>query len=198
MAEIRILPLTSTDLVLLPRGREPSVTYQALRAALVQLLLADCLSISLPVPPSYLYSSCLTPHAFTGLPRFVCSRIHQMRTGASHLAAYISGSNRDSSTLCPFCEEEDESLEHAILLCPAKAQPRLTPLSGVDENCRDAPLWRSVPLPEDWLNISTLLAHVSLLPCCVSVPVLLPQGWDWSQTALTNLKPPSLATAFLV
>jgi len=69
-----------------------------------------------------------------------------MRTGASHLAAHISWRNWDSSTLCPFCEEDDESFQHAILLCPAKAQPRLTHLSAADDIGPDAPLWLSVPL----------------------------------------------------
>jgi len=33
-----------------------------------------------------------------------------------------------------------------ILLCPAKAQPRLTHHSGVDDIGPDGPLWLSVPL----------------------------------------------------
>jgi len=69
-----------------------------------------------------------------------------MRSGASYLAAHISCSNRDSSTLCPFCEEDDESFQHPILHCPAKAHPRLTHLSGVDDIGPDGPLWLSVPL----------------------------------------------------
>ena len=63
----------------------------------------------------------LTPHPFTGLPQFICGCIHQMRKGASHLAAHISWRNRDSRTLCPFCEEDDESFQQPIILCPAKA-----------------------------------------------------------------------------
>ena len=69
-----------------------------------------------------------------------------MRSGASYLAAHVSWRNRDSSTLCPFCEEDDESFKHAILLCPAKAHPRLTHLSGVDEIGPDSSLRLSVPL----------------------------------------------------
>jgi len=144
--QIPILPLSSTDLVALPLSRIPSVTYQALRAPLLQSLLADWSNLSPPVPPSYPYSACLAPHAFTGLPRFICGRIHQMRSGASYLAAHVSWWNRDSSTLCPFCEKDDESFHHAILLCPAKAQPHLIPLSGVDGIGPDGPLWLSVPL----------------------------------------------------
>jgi len=146
IAEIPILPLASTNLIPLPLGRNPSVTYQALRAPLELLLLADWLSISPPVPSSDLYRACLTPHAFTGLPSFICRRIQQMRTGASHLAPDVSWRNRDSSTLCPFCKEDDKSFQHTILLCPAKAQSRLTHLSGVDDIGPDAPLWLSVPL----------------------------------------------------
>jgi len=105
--EISILPLASTDLVAQPLSRVPSVTYQALRTPLIQSLLADWLDVSPPVPSYYPYAACLTPHAFTGLSRFICGRIHQMRSGASYLAAYTSWRNRDSSTLCPFCEEDD-------------------------------------------------------------------------------------------
>jgi len=144
--EIPVFPLASTDLVALLLSRIPSVTYQALRAPLLQSLLADWLDLSPPVPLSYPYSACLTPHALTGLPRFICGRIHQMRTGASYIAAHVSLWSRDSSTLCPFCEEDDESFHHAILLCPAQAQPRLTHLSGVDDIGPDGPLWLSVPL----------------------------------------------------
>jgi len=144
--EIAILPLASTDLVELPLSRIPSVTYQALGVRLLHSLLADWSDLSPPVPLSYPYSASLTPHAFTGLPRFICGRIHQMRLGASYLAAHVSWRNRDSSTLCPFCEEDDESFQHPILHCPAKAHPRLTHLSGVDDIGPDGPLWLSVPL----------------------------------------------------
>jgi len=144
--EIPILPLASTDLVALPLSRIPSVTYQGLRVPLIQSLLADWSDLSPPVPLSYPYSACLTPHPFTGLPRFICGRIHQMRSGASYLAEHVSWRNRDPSTLCPFCEEDDESVQHPILHCPAKAHPRLTHLSGLDDICPDGPLWLSVPL----------------------------------------------------
>jgi len=155
--EISILQLASTDLVALPLLRVPSVTYQALRSSLIQSLLADWLDISPPVPSFYAYGGCLTPHAFTGLPQFICGRIYQMRSGASYLAAHISLRKTDSSTLCPFCEEDDESFQHAILHCPAKAHHRLTHLSGVDGIGHDSPLWLSVPLLRglaEYLNAS--------------------------------------------
>jgi len=147
-AQIPILPLASTYLLSLLLSREPSTAYQALRAPLIQLLLTDWLNTSPLMPLSYPYSACLMPHAFTALPGFICGCIHQMRTGASHLAAHVSWRTRNSNTLCLFCEENDESFQHAILLplCPAKAQPRLTYLSGVDDIGPDAPLWHSVPL----------------------------------------------------
>ena len=144
--EISILPLAATDLVALPLSRMPSVTYQAHRAPLLQSLLADWSDLSPPVPHSYPYSASLTPHAFTGLPRFICGRIHQMRSGASYLAAHVSWRNRDSSTLCPFCEEDNESFQYAILHCPAKAHPRLTHLSGVEDIGSNGPLWLTVSL----------------------------------------------------
>jgi len=144
--EISILPLASTDLVAQPLSRVPSVTYQALRTPLIQSLLADWLDISPPVPSSDPYHACLNPHAFTGLPQFICGRIHQMRSGASNLATHISWRNRDASTLSPFCQEDEESFHHAILHCPAKAHPRLAHLSGVDDIGPDGPLQLSVPL----------------------------------------------------
>jgi len=147
IVEVPLLPLTSTDLVSLPLQRESAVTYQALRSPLEQLLLSDWLFTSPPVPLSYPYGACLSPHAFTGLPRFICGCFHQMRTGASHLSAHISWRNRDSSTVCPFCEEDDEFFQHAILLCPAKVQPRLTHVSGVDDIGPNATLLLSVALP---------------------------------------------------
>ena len=69
-----------------------------------------------------------------------------MRSGASYLAAHVSGRSRDSSTLCPFCEKGDESCQYPILDSTAKAHPRLTLLSGVDDIGPDGPLWLSVPL----------------------------------------------------
>jgi len=69
-----------------------------------------------------------------------------MRTGASHLAAYISWRKRDASTLCPFCEKGNEFFKSAILRCPARVQPRLTHLSSVDDISPNAPLWLTVPL----------------------------------------------------
>jgi len=119
-----------------------------------------------------------------------------MRTGASHLAAHVSLRNRNSSTLSPFCEEDDESFQYAILFCPAKAQPRLTHLSGVDDIGPDPPLWHSVPLLRGWLNISTLPAQAFLQPCCEFKPLLLLLSRGRTQIALDTLKLPSSALAF--
>jgi len=69
-----------------------------------------------------------------------------MRSGASYLAAHLSWWNRDSSTLCPFCEEDNECFHHAIFLCPAKVQPPLTHLACVDDIGPDSPPWLSVSL----------------------------------------------------
>ena len=90
IAEVPIHPLALTDLISLPLLRKPFVSYQALRAPLEQLLLADWLDMSPPVPLSYQYCVSLIPHAFTGLSQFVCSRIREIRTGASQQAAHIS------------------------------------------------------------------------------------------------------------
>jgi len=50
--EIPILPLTSTNLVALPLSRIPAITYQALRAPVLQSLHSDRLDLSPPVPLS--------------------------------------------------------------------------------------------------------------------------------------------------
>jgi len=63
ITEVHILQLASTNLVSRPLQREPSVTFQALRARPLQVLLADWLAASQPVPPSSLYVACLSPYA---------------------------------------------------------------------------------------------------------------------------------------
>lgn len=143
---IPILPLTPSSQAVASSGQEPSTSFAAIRATLEPLLLADWIATSRPPPAQDLFDPALSPHVFTGLPRFIGGRIHQMRSGASYLAAHSSWWNRTDSTLCPFCEEDEEPFPHAVLHCPAKCLPSLPNLSGVDDLGPDAPLWSSVPL----------------------------------------------------
>jgi hypothetical protein len=69
-----------------------------------------------------------------------------MRSGHCYLAAYPTWRDPDASTLCPYCEEDEETFSHAILHCQAKFMKRLSLLSGIDDIGPDAPLWSSVDL----------------------------------------------------
>jgi len=60
------------------------------------------------------------------------------------------------------------------------------------------PSGSQLPLSGDWLCIPMVLPQVSLRPCCICGPVLLPLSRDRTQIALNTLKLPSLATAFWV
>jgi hypothetical protein len=79
------------------------------------------------------------------LDKFTAGRIHQMRSGKSHLSGQPSWFDRaaNTPTLCPYCEEEDEDFPHAILRCPAKADQRAFHIPGIDDVGPDAPLWTS-------------------------------------------------------
>ena len=146
ISSIDVLHLTPSSQAGTSTGSTPSTSFVAIKATLEPLLLADWNALAHPPPALYLFDACLSPHAFTGLPRFISGWIHQMLSGASYLASYLSWRNRLQSTLCPLGEEDDESFQHAILHCPAKSLTHLTHLSGVDDIRPDAPLWSSVPL----------------------------------------------------
>ena len=146
ISSIAILPLTPSSQADTSSGPTLSTSFVAIKATLEPLLLADWNASGHPLPALYLYDACLSPQAFTGRPCFISGRIHQMRSGASYMAAHLSWRNCLQSTLCPLCEEDDESFQHAILHYPAKSLHRLTNLSGVDNIGPDAPLSSSVPL----------------------------------------------------
>ena len=141
-----VLPLTPSSQAETSTGPTPSTSFAAIKATLKPLLLADWNALAHPPPALFLYHASLSPRPFTGLPRFISTHIHQMRSAASYLAAHLSWRNHLQPTLCPLCEEDDESFQHAILHCPAKSLPRLVNLSGVDNIGPDAPLWSSGPL----------------------------------------------------
>ena len=56
--------------------------------------------------------------------KFTATRIHEMRAGRSYLKAQKDWRDPDGSPLCPRCEEEEESFEHVITVCPALAETR--------------------------------------------------------------------------
>jgi len=47
-----------------------------------------------------------------------------MRAGRSYLKAHKDWRDPHGSPLCPRCEEEEESFEHVITVCPALAEAR--------------------------------------------------------------------------
>ena len=120
----------------------PSDSYTTLKKESRGILLLEWRSLS-PPPPGYPYPPSLTPHPFMGLPKFMASRFHQMRSGKSYLAAHPSWFNRDTPSLCPRCRASAETFEHAILHCEARRRlkegllPTLTSLHAA------SPLWSS-------------------------------------------------------
>jgi len=94
-----------------------------------------------PTPPYYEYPPALSPHPFMGLGKFVAGRIHQMRAAKSYLAAHPSWSDEDPSLICPRCEIEQETFQHAILSCPARSRERDHLLKDVSSLGQDASLW---------------------------------------------------------
>ena len=48
-----------------------------------------------------------------------------MRAGRSYLKAHKDWRDPDGSSLCPRCEEEEESFKHVITVCPALAEARI-------------------------------------------------------------------------
>ena len=108
-------------------------------------LLMDELEDAAPLPASYKYRPALTPHPFMGLSKFDAGRLHQMRSGKSSLGAHPSWDDT-APTTCPSCKEAPETLEHAILRCPAKRPARTRHLQGVTDIGPDATIWSSADL----------------------------------------------------
>jgi len=110
------------------------------------LLMLDRWHLDHPPPPYSTFPLSLTPHPFIGLGKFIASRVHQMRTKKSYLAAHPSWSSPVVSQLCSLCVEEQETFSYSILRCPAKAAPKSRHLQGLTSVGPEAPLWHSVSL----------------------------------------------------
>src|SRR5437660_12416111 len=126
----------------IPTAQADTLDYRALKARVRSQLLQDW-KLLCPPHPSYAYEPSLRPHPFMGLDRFTAGRLHQMRSGKSYLAAHTSWDDRDSPKTCPFCEETDETFEHAILHCPSKRDAHELHLPGADDVGVGSPLWGS-------------------------------------------------------
>jgi len=92
---------------------------------------------------SYKYPILSNPHTFMRLGKFQASRIHQMHSGKSYLAAQPTHYQQDQSSLCPACESEEETFEHAALHCPAREHARQTHCPELSSISHDSPLWTS-------------------------------------------------------
>jgi len=91
-------------------------------------------------PPGYGYLLSVTPHPYMGLPRFMSSRIPQMRSSKSYLTSHTSWFNRNANPLCQYCEEENKTIEYTILHCPAKAEKPVFHLSEITNLGPSTPL----------------------------------------------------------
>jgi hypothetical protein len=108
---------------------------------------------------SYKYPIPGKPHAFMRLGKFQASRIHQMRAGQSYLAAQPTYRQLEQSTLCPACESEEETFEHATLDCPAREPMRQTHCPGLSSVSHNSPLWSSF---EDLQKFSRFISHARI------------------------------------
>jgi len=107
----------------IPPADPSSELFAALKKESRAILLLHWASLAHP-PPDYEYLPSLTPHPFMGLPKFLASHFHQMRSGKSYLAAHQSWYNRDTPSTCPRCRVAAETFENAILHCEARRHLR--------------------------------------------------------------------------
>ena len=94
--------------------------------------------------PSYQYPVPSRPHHFMKLGKFQASRIHQMRSGRSYLAAQADPLDQDPNPTCQRCWEREETFHHGAITCPAHERFRTTLCPTVDSVGPDSPLWRSL------------------------------------------------------
>ena len=169
---IEIKPLSSAN----PYPCNPSFSdpsYLQVKTRLHTQLLTEWKQGDLP-PPGYDYLLSATPSFFIGLPRFMSGQIHQMRSSKSYLTTHTSWFNRDANSLFQYCEEDDETFEHAILHCSAKAEERASHLSVITELGPSAPLWSSVVLIQGFANYISA-THTGFQPSAFEAPLSLRQ-----------------------
>jgi len=193
--EIPILPLASTDLLALPLLRIPSVTYQGLTTPLLQSLLASWLDLSPLVPLPYPYSACLTPTpllAFLDLYVAAFTRCLQVPATLPHIPPGGTG------TLAPSARSVRKTihLSNTRFSCAPLRLSLASPISQVWMTLAlTVPSGSQVPSSAGQLSISTILARVSLQPCCAFEPLLQLLSRDRTQIVL-NTKLPGSPPAF--
>jgi len=139
------LPVTSQHLLcesfpVPPPGR----SHPQLKRLCRDLLTKEWKATS-PDPARCPYKSLLKPHPFMGLNKFDTGRLHQARSGKSYLCAHPAWGD-DRPTTCPRCNEAPETLEYAVLTCPAREPTTARHLQGVPDLGPDAPVWSSASL----------------------------------------------------
>ena len=70
------------------------------------------------------FSPTTNPPATFTLSRHAVTRLFQMKLVASYLLVGYPNWHRPDPGLCPRCEEETETTEHALLRCPARQYAR--------------------------------------------------------------------------
>lgn len=102
-----------------PTGGLPSVGQHLIDSSVLTVW-----STLFPPPAYYKYPIPSRPHKFMTADRFISGRLHQMRSHSSYLAAHIPWFAPTQSPICPRCTQGDETLDHAIFKCPARAKAR--------------------------------------------------------------------------
>ena len=94
--------------------------------------------------PHYHYPVPSCPYRFMQLGKFQASRIHQMWSGRSYLAAQADLLDQEPDRTCRKCRESEETFHHAAIACPVHARNRAALYPMVDSVMYDSPLWRSL------------------------------------------------------
>src|SRR5437588_2806860 len=104
--------------------------------------------------PDYLYRAPTRPHRFMHLGRFQASRIHQMRSGISYLAAQPNPYEVDQDRTCRLCMEEEETFHHPAITCPKRDRDRKDICPSLSSITPDFQLWKSL---EDLKQFGTFI-----------------------------------------
>ena len=78
------------------------------------------------------------------LGKFQASRIHQMTSGRSYLAAQADPLDQDPDPTCRRCWQGEETFQHATITCPAHERFRSALCPMVESVGPYSPLWRSL------------------------------------------------------
>jgi len=92
--------------------------------------------------------------------KFTAARIHQIRAGRSYLKAHKDWEDPDGSSLCPRCEEEEESFKHVVIVCPALAEARERHLEFSFDISPESLVWKENK--KGWDMMKLLILFISL------------------------------------